>query len=52
MCQDRTISFLVNFSVTGVAFIVRGGSLWFTVEVRTVMLKDLIFASMIDHLFL
>lgn len=36
MCQDRTVSFLVDLSVTGVAFSVRGGSLWFTVEAQDI----------------
>lgn len=45
MCQDRTISFLVDFSITDVAFSVRevaSGS-----QLRPRMLKDLIFSSMV-----
>lgn len=36
MCQDRTLSFLVGFEITEVAFGVRGGSLLFPVETQDI----------------
>lgn len=36
MCQDRTISFLVGFDISEVAFGVRGGSLLFPAETQDI----------------